>query len=347
VDGAADGVADNVGDSSAEPSGGPSGGPSDRPEGLAYHELHRVGRTGWAWSLLGVCCVVVLLLGVSPTVLGVLFLAVHQLSGSAESSGSFADRMNDTDPVTPVSLAYVNLGLGAAIVVVMLVTWAVHGLRPAWVASVRPRVRWRWLLACVGLSVVALLVTVLVSSLLPIGATGDTAAGSRINDVTSTTRDFLLVIVILTPLQAVGEEYLFRGYLTQAVGSVLGSRVVAVVVPALLFAVAHGTQELPIFLDRFAFGVIAGVLVIATGGLEAGIAMHVLNNFLAFGLALAFGDMTEVLSPAGASWWNLPVTLTRSLVYVALVLWLARRWGLGTRARPLERADFAPGRGSL
>ena len=30
-----------------------------------------------------------------------------------------------------------------------------------------------------------------------------------------------------------------------------------------------------------------------TGGLEAGIAMHVLNNWLAFGLALAFGDMAR------------------------------------------------------
>ena len=46
----------------------------------------------------------------------------------------------------------------------------------------------------------------------------------------------------------------------------------------------------PIFFDRFAFGLVAGMLVILTGGLEAGIAMHVLNNWLAFGIALAFGD---------------------------------------------------------
>ena len=39
--------------------------------------------------------------------------------------------------------------------------------------------------------------------------------------------------------------------------------------------------------------------MITTGGLEAGIAMHVLNNFLAFGAALAFGDMTTALTPTG------------------------------------------------
>ena len=67
--------------------------------------------------------------------------------------------------------------------------------------------------------------------------------------------------------------------------------------PATLFALAHGAQDAPIFIDRFAFGLVAGILVITTGGLEAGIAMHVLNNFLAFGVALAYSDMTTALTP--------------------------------------------------
>ena len=60
------------------------------------------------------------------------------------------------------------------------------------------------------------------------------------------------------------------------------------------------------------FGLIAGWLVIRTGGLEAGIAMHVLNNYLAFGFALAFTDITSTLNVAEVSWWNIPVTLTQS-----------------------------------
>ena len=81
----------------------------------------------------------------------------------------------------------------------------------------------------------------------------------------------------------------------------------AVVLSALLFALAHGIgQDLPIFVDRLAFGLVAGALVILTGGLEAAIAMHVLNNFLAFGLALAFTDMTSALNPTGGTWWSLP-----------------------------------------
>ena len=54
------------------------------------------------------------------------------------------------------------------------------------------------------------------------------------------------------------------------------------VASALVFALFHGTQNLPLFLDRFGFGLLAGVLVVRTGGLEAGIAAHVANNVFAF-----------------------------------------------------------------
>jgi len=62
--------------------------------------------------------------------------------------------------------------------------------------------------------------------------------------------------------------------------------------------------------------------------------MHVLNNFFAFGLALAWGDMTEALNPSGGSWWSLPTTLTQSLLYLWLALLVTRRMGLRTTADP-------------
>ena len=89
---------------------------------------------------------------------------------------------------------------------------------------------------------------------------------------------------------------------------------------------------------------VAGILVISTGGLEAGIAMHVLNNWFAFGLALAFGDMGSTLNPTGGSWWSLPTTLTQSLVYLGLALLVARRRGLETATNP---AVLAASRGRV
>ena len=65
--------------------------------------------------------------------------------------------------------------------------------------------------------------------------------------------------------------------------------------------------------------------------------MHVLNNWLAFGLALAFGDMASTLNPTGGSWWSIPVTLTQSLVYLGLLPGRGRRMGLADRTDPAVR----------
>ncbi|MDH2414139.1 type II CAAX endopeptidase family protein [Nocardioides sp. CER19] len=298
--------------------------------GLEYQEIHRGGQTSWWRALIGVFVLLLNFLGfmLFPLVLIALFTVYFVSQGDTYDQ---AIQHFTGDTVTPASLAFLNLALASAIPTVMILTYVLHGwLKPGWVASVVGRVRWGWLAICLFLSVLALLATLIVSALLPsAGDAGD--VGGHLNPWTSTTGQFLLVIVFLTPLQAAGEEYAFRGYLTQAVGGLFRKRWVAVVVPALLFALAHGAQDAPVFFDRFAFGLVAGVLVIMTGGLEAGIAMHVLNNFLAFGLALLFGDMTDTLNASGGSWWMIPSTLTQSLVYLALVTYVARRLRIATR----------------
>jgi membrane protease YdiL (CAAX protease family) len=198
-----------------------------------------------------------------------------------------------------------------------------------------PKMRWRFLLVCLGLSFLALLASVVVGMFVP---GDDTSVLGPVNEFTTTTALIALVVVVTTPFQAAGEEYLFRGYLLQAFGSLVRrpdvAAWVAVVVTSLLFAVAHGGQNFPLFFDRFMFGLIAGWLVIRTGGLEAGIALHILNNFLAFGLALTFGDLTESLTVSEVSWWNIPVTLTQEGVYALMVVMVARRMGLQRRTRP-------------
>lgn len=299
---------------------------------LPYHLLLRAGRPGWWRYLVSVAVLLLGLMVLAPLVLLFPFALWFVADGQNLFDG--IERLLDLDDPTPLGLAYLNLALAAAIPLTWFVMRFVHGLRPGWLASVRPRIRWAYLVACLGVSVVALLATLVVSALLP--AQGEsTELSGQLNDFTNTTRDFLIVLVLLTPLQAAGEEYAFRGYLLQAFGGLFRSRWVAVVASAFLFGCAHGLgQSLPIFFDRFAFGLVAGTLVVLTGGLEAGIAMHVLNNWLAFGLALAYGDMGSTLNPTGGSWWTIPVTLTQSLVYLGLAYAVARRMGLSDRADP-------------
>ena len=302
--------------------------------GFSYPLIQRGGRAG-AWRpIVGVLVLVACFVVVVPVLVQIPFAVGFALAG--RDVVDEMTRLIDLDNPTPLGLAYLNLSLAGAIPVTWGINRVLHGLHPGWLASVLPRIRWRWLLLCFALSFAALFATLLVSAWVPSTAESPEVS-AHLNDFTATTRNFLLVVLFLTPLQAAGEEYAFRGYLSQAFGGLFGRPWAAVLFPALLFAIAHGVQSPPVFFDRFAFGVVAGLLVVLTGGLEAGIAMHVLNNWLAFGLALAFGDMASTLNPVGGSWWTIPVTLTQSLVYLGLVLAVARRRQLrNTTETPAE-----------
>ena len=317
--------------------------PEARVDRVEYHLVQRyVGRwgdRGWWRPVVGAVSLVALFYVIGPVLVQIPFLAGYALSGAdVEEAGR---RLVDLDHVTPMSLAYLNLALSVAIPAALVLTRVLHGVSTGWVTSVVGRLRWRWMAVTFGLAFLALLSTLFVGALMPsAGEAVDSSGG--LNNWTSTTRDFVLVILFLTPLQAAGEEFAFRGYLTQAFGGIfapLGPRVAraaAVLAPATLFAIAHGSQDAPTFVARLAFGLVAGILVIETGGLEAGIAMHVLNNFLAYGFALAFSDMTSAINPTDGSWWSLPTVLTQSLVYLALAIWAARRMGV---SNVVERSE--------
>jgi membrane protease YdiL (CAAX protease family) len=298
---------------------------SQGPEGLPYHRIHEAGRPGVWRPLVGFVVMFLGFFAIGGLVATAVFAVIYGVTGQGMVD---VTRLADLDHPTPAGLAFLNVALATFIPLAMFGERFLHGISPRWLASVRPRIRWRYLVACLGISIVALIATVIVGSIVP---SSDADISSHANDFTATTFHYLLVIVLLTPFQAAGEEYLFRGYLTQAFGGLFPRVWFAVLVPAFLFGLAHGLgQSVPIFFDRFAFGIVAGILVVMTGGLEAGIAMHVLNNFLAYGVALAFGDMATTLNPTGSDWWNIPVTLTQSLVYLVLAVVVARRMGLAT-----------------
>jgi membrane protease YdiL (CAAX protease family) len=323
----------------AQPAGRPP--VADLPP-LEYHQLHRAGAPGRWRPIAGIVVLAGLTILAVPATLQLALLAVLVASGEPDPLDELM-RLLDLGAPTPAGLAFVNLSLAALIPVVWFITRVLHGLKPRWATSVFPRMRWKFFVACIGLSLVALVATLVVSALLPTSTAAGGEVSTTANAFDDTAKQFALVVLFLTPLQAAGEEYAFRGYLTQAFGGFFPTYV-AVLGPALLFALAHGAQSAPVFFDRFAFGVVAGVLVVRTGGLEAGIAMHVLNNWLAFGLALAFGDMGEALSPSGGTWWSIPVTLTQSLVYLGLALVVARAMGLSRTADP---AVLAASRGRV
>jgi len=317
--------------------------------GLSYPELHTLGHGSWWRSLLGVFLVATVGLFTVPALLGgaVVVWGVAAQGRGVEDAVDWMTGMLEGSSLTPLGLAVLLGSLALTIPVVFAVQRLVHGLRPGWLGSVVGRLRWRYLVACLGISVLAIGISLVLSGFLPATAAAGVETDTGLNDFTRTTRDFLLVVVLLVPFQAAAEEYLFRGYLMQAWGGIFGShtlsKVAAVLGSAVVFALMHGAQEAPIFIDRLTFGLVAGVLVLVTGGLEAGIALHLVNNLLAFGLALFVGDITTVMSPSGSTWWQVPITLLQGAVYLALAWWLARRMGVaGTTSQPTGEAVLAP-----
>jgi hypothetical protein len=134
-------------------------------------------------------------------------------------------------------------------------------------------------------------------------------------------------------LQAIAEEVLFRGYLLQAMG--MASRSLRCRRVAVLFAVFHGTQNTWLFASRLGFGLLAGFLVWRTGGLEAPMAAHIVNNLLAFGAAVLTSSVAEVRAVQQIGWAE---TVRDLLVYVAFgagALWVAVRMRVPVRTPAL------------
>jgi len=225
----------------------------------------------------------------------------------------------DTDDVGPGFLLFNNVVLAALIPISALAVRVGHGWRPRWLSSVVGGLRWRWLLTVVAVSAVLQVCGTAVLFAL------DGAPSGQGSDVAA----LLLVVVLTTPLQAAGEEYLFRGWLTQSLGSLFAPAAVGAVVTgavsATLFALAHGQQDPYLFADRFAFGVLASYLTWVTGGLEAAIATHTVNNVVVFVPVILTGGIADSLTVSSIAWQSLVADVVLMVVVGAAVVLLARR----------------------
>ncbi|MBA2553840.1 MAG: CPBP family intramembrane metalloprotease [Geodermatophilaceae bacterium] len=301
-------------------------GKAPHPQPTAYLQLLRTPTYGWWKSLLG------LLLAVTVWFVGSVVLLVVAIVARGGDADGFLDDIA-TDPLgAPTSLLIVNLNLALLIPSVWVALLAVHQERLGWVSSVVRRLRWRLMLvfgsAATGLLAIGLVLGYLIVD--PVAGSGEDSYDSGF------IVGMLAVVLLTTPLQAAGEEYFFRGYLSQVIAGWIPPRAAGAIVAGLLtgslFALAHGSQDVPTFLSRLAFGLTASLVAWLTGGLEASIAYHVMNNVLLFLLALVVGPSLEV-EISGAL--VLTVDVLVMLAYVTFVwCWLRRR--------PVQRLTGGP-----
>ncbi|ADP77376.1 Abortive infection protein [Methanothermus fervidus DSM 2088] len=93
-----------------------------------------------------------------------------------------------------------------------------------------------------------------------------------------------LVSLATTPIQAGFEEIFFRGYALQAINLITNKRIYPVIITSIIFATGHwgnGTSlvaNLDIFIDTLIYALIASIITLTDGGLEAVIGIHTANN---------------------------------------------------------------------
>lgn len=117
--------------------------------------------------------------------------------------------------------------------------------------------------------------------------------------------NYILCILLLAVLPAIGEELIFRGMILHGLRSRYGE-VMSVVLSALMFALMHGSLQQLVY--PFLLGLIMGWIVLRTGSLISSIILHFVNNFLV--VTFSFLELTTGFSLSiGNAWWTYIVAI--------------------------------------
>lgn len=149
--------------------------------------------------------------------------------------------------------------------------------------------------------------------------------------VTAITIGYLIVALLITPVQAAGEEIVFRGAVIPAAGSwfrnIRLAFVFGVIVSGALFALVHVSIE-PWFVSyMFVLTACTALMGLISGGLEAAIAFHVSNNVLIGILNALFAgdDATVIDRGVGSGSGPALIILMVMNVSVLAMVWLVER----------------------
>ncbi len=303
--------------------------PDPRPtSAVEYPQLLRGPVHHWWRPLASFGLIVVELLGMMIAVailMGVTFAATGQ------DPEALARDVENIDMGDPLMFTWMNIPLILLIPIVLVAVKVAHGQPIGYVSSVIGRFRWRWFAICVAALAPLWLVYI--------------AGAWAIDGAQSSERPaqwplLILLVLVLTPFQCAGEEYAFRGWLLQSVGSWFRNRVLAFAVPTVLsmvlFALAHGSLDPWLLAELGVFAFFACLLTLRTGGLEAAVAMHLVNNVILMIFTLIVGGFDDGFVDANSG--GIPSSVLVSIVVQSLafviITKLANRQGIDRRYTP-------------
>ena len=297
-------------------------------EQVAYHRLaHLRPRYRW-WrplltGLLGIAFyVLILLLVIVPLVIVSMFIP----GWGVEAQVLFTTQQYfDLD--RPWLLVALVLPLILMIPALLAASRIVQGRGVGLLSSVTGRLRMGWL----GKSLLLALAVFAVYFAVVLSWSAFTGEAVRADFSRPGLWVMVLLVLLLIPFQAAAEEYVFRGYLMQAVGGWLRHPAFAILLPVPLFVLGHG-YDIWGAASVGMFAIVAAWLTWRTGGLEAAISLHIVNNVLIF--LLGSVALVDANATSGT-----PVDLLVSGLAMVVYALLADRWAgrLG-----IARAAVAP-----
>lgn len=282
------------------------------PEGVQYH---RVLAGPKRRILRGVLAIFLMLLGL------VVFAVVMR------TLSALADTALGNDPVGYTPMRHIGDMLGLALLIPwsMLIQRVLYGVPAASLHSVASAFRFEVMGKALLVFAPLFFLANMAGYFLP--AEGVPWSQSELMAL-------FVATMVLTPLQAAGEEYGVRGLAFRVLGSwtrspLLGL-VLAITVTSVGFTLMHGSSDPYSIIWYLALWGSLGVITWRTGGLEVPVVLHaVLNTFnfvAAFVLQLDFAAAINSRSDvSGASFLLLPAAVI--VVIAAVIWWHTRKTG--------------------
>lgn len=273
--------------------------------GTPYHLLARTAAYRWWKPLLALVLVSVLFaLG---QVLGLVLQVMFDLPEGSQ----------------PWGMLPLVAGLAVTLVPgVMLIARVVDRRPGGTVSSVLGRIRLPWLGWCFLIAVPMFVAIILIR--------GDTL---ELSSDTPLKLAPALVYIPFIVFQAAGEEYVFRGLLVQSFASWFRTPWVGALITTALFGLAHDYSDPMIIAEFVVFSLTMVWITLRTGGLEAAVAYHSINNLLALTVELTNGVHTEQ-GAAQTTPREMIATIGGHLAFAALITWLAARKDITRTASP-------------
>ena len=273
-------------------------------------------RRGW-WGAVALVAYVLCFLGVN-----FYFLFYMQLFNPATTMSTASDFVIN------------NIAIAADLALCPLIAWVFFRQGIGWLVSVTGRFRWRWFGEVVGVFTVGYVIL----SGVVIALEGTAGYGFTTLSMQPYTWVLLASIVLTTPFQCAGEEFQARALLPRLIAAIVPVKGLGValsaLVPSVVFMFLHDAQDPWLNLNYFCVALMMWWLAYRTGGIEASIALHLVNNLFSEWYE-PFSDISGMFDrSAGTGSPDVLINLGAQLIMVVVIDILARRHGLVRLSAP-------------